>query len=187
LVRLIVRSPTLVLAMKSVSLKIAAVIAILTGGAVAFWIVRSYLERRIVRQALADLTAIRVDDQRHDRGRLAVNNPTEWELFDSRNAQSIEIEYFVLSGEYREFLCKDEVSKRLKVVEPDEDRWHAYAPALVSQGGATWGYTREEALANIADVVQMVVESLVEHGDPIPEEPQDQLQVFSEPRVAVTV
>jgi predicted RNase H-like HicB family nuclease len=73
------------------------------------------------------------------------------------------------------------------VVEPDEDRWHAYAPALVAQGGATWGYTKEEALTNINEVVQMVVESLVEHGDPIPEEPQDQVQVFNEPRVAVTV
>jgi predicted RNase H-like HicB family nuclease len=73
------------------------------------------------------------------------------------------------------------------VVEPDEDRWHAYAPALVGQGGATWGYTREEALKNITEVVQMVVESLAEHGDMIPEEPEDQVQVFSEPRVAVTV
>ena len=73
------------------------------------------------------------------------------------------------------------------VVEPDEDRWHAYAPALVSQGGSTWGYTREEALANIGEVVQMVVESLVEHGEPIPEEPEDEVQVFSEPRVAVTI
>src|SRR5215813_3257959 len=73
------------------------------------------------------------------------------------------------------------------VVEPDEDRWHAYVPALVSQGGATWGYTREEALANIGEVVQMVVESLVEHGDPIPEEPEDEVQVFSEPRIAVTI
>lgn len=73
------------------------------------------------------------------------------------------------------------------VVEPDEDRWHAYAPALVSQGGATWGLTRDEALANIAEVVRMVVESLVEHGDAIPEEPRDQVRVFREPSVAVTI
>lgn len=73
------------------------------------------------------------------------------------------------------------------VVEPDEDRWYACAPALVSQGGATWGYTREEALANIAECLQMVVESLVEHGDPVPDEPHDQVQVSGEPRVAVTV
>ena len=25
------------------------------------------------------------------------------------------------------------------VVEPDGERWHAYCPALVGQGGATWG------------------------------------------------
>ena len=73
------------------------------------------------------------------------------------------------------------------VVEPDEDRWHAYCPALVRQGGATWGYTKAEALKNIDEVVKMVVESLIEHGDPVPEEPSDQVYVFSEPRVAVTV
>ncbi len=32
------------------------------------------------------------------------------------------------------------------IVEPDEDRWRAYAPALEVQGASTWGYTREEAL-----------------------------------------
>jgi hypothetical protein len=26
------------------------------------------------------------------------------------------------------------------VVEPDEDRWRAYAPALEAQGASTWGY-----------------------------------------------
>jgi predicted RNase H-like HicB family nuclease len=55
------------------------------------------------------------------------------------------------------------------VVEPDEDAWHAYCPALVRHGGATWGRTREEALANIAEVVHLVVASLREHGEPVPE------------------
>jgi predicted RNase H-like HicB family nuclease len=53
------------------------------------------------------------------------------------------------------------------VVEPDEDRWHAYCPALIGQGAATWGNTEKEALKNIREVVQMVVESLTEHGQPI--------------------
>jgi len=48
-------------------------------------------------------------------------------------------------------------------------RWNR--GALVSQGGATWGYTKEEALANIGEAVRLVVESLKEHGDPIPTEP----------------
>lgn len=73
------------------------------------------------------------------------------------------------------------------VVEPDEDRWHAYCPALIEKGGATWGYTREEALKNIEEVVKMVVESLLEHGEPIPEQPSDHVEVSVEPKVAVTV
>src|ERR1019366_3937960 len=51
------------------------------------------------------------------------------------------------------------------VVEPDGERWHAFCPALVGQGGATWGNTQQEALKNIQEVVQMVVESLMEHGE----------------------
>ena len=71
------------------------------------------------------------------------------------------------------------------VVEPDEDRWHAYCPALVDRGAATWGATPEEALANIEDVVKMVVASIMEHGEAI--EPADTVEVSREPRVAVTV
>ena len=73
------------------------------------------------------------------------------------------------------------------VVEPDEDAWHAYCPALVRHGGATWGPTREEALTQIEEVVRMVVESLREHGEPIPEGPADLVQVSVGPVVAVTV
>jgi predicted RNase H-like HicB family nuclease len=73
------------------------------------------------------------------------------------------------------------------VVEPDEDRWYAECPPLVRQGAATWGYTREEALHNIEEVVRMVVESLIEHGEPVPEGPSDEVQVTVAPRVAVTV
>ncbi len=73
------------------------------------------------------------------------------------------------------------------IVEPDEDRWHAYCPALLRQGAATWGYTQEEALKSIEEVVKMVVESMIEHGDPIPEGPKEEVEVFPESRVAVTV
>ncbi|MGH9659667.1 MAG: type II toxin-antitoxin system HicB family antitoxin [Bryobacteraceae bacterium] len=73
------------------------------------------------------------------------------------------------------------------VVEPDEDRWHAYCPALVQQGAATWGNTQEEALKNIEEVVKLVVESLIEHGETVPEHPPDQVRVSSAPEVAVTV
>ena len=73
------------------------------------------------------------------------------------------------------------------VVESDEDRWVAYSPVLKDRGGATWGYTREEALENIQQVVQMTVESMVEHGEPLPEDSSADVQVFVEPQVAVNI
>jgi predicted RNase H-like HicB family nuclease len=73
------------------------------------------------------------------------------------------------------------------VVEPDGERWHAYCPALVGQGGATWGYTQQEALKNIHEVIQLVVESMMEQGEALPAEPADQVQVSGEPQAAVVV
>ena len=54
------------------------------------------------------------------------------------------------------------------VLEPDDGRWRAFVPELESKGAATWGHTREEALRNIQEVIQMVVESLLEDGEPLP-------------------
>lgn len=73
------------------------------------------------------------------------------------------------------------------VVEPDEDRWFAYCPALEEKGGATWGDTRQEALKNIKEVIEMTTESMIEHGEPIPEQPKKEVKVSSETLVAVTV
>lgn len=53
------------------------------------------------------------------------------------------------------------------VVEPDEERWSAWCPALVAQGASTWGDTREEALRNLEEVVRLVIESLQAHGEVI--------------------
>ena len=79
------------------------------------------------------------------------------------------------------------------VIEPDEDfdgnpsGWHAYCPVLEKQGASTWGATEKEALKNVNSVIQMVVESMIEHNEAIPDEPGDDVQVSVEPRVAVTV
>ncbi len=69
------------------------------------------------------------------------------------------------------------------VVEPDEDRWRAYSPALEAQGASTWGHTREEALKNIREVLEMIAAELAEEGKPIPSD----IPVSEEPLVAVTV
>ena len=73
------------------------------------------------------------------------------------------------------------------VVEPDEDRWAAYCPALSKYASATWGYTEEEALKNICEVVAMVIQEMAEDKIPIPEGPAEEVIVSAEPRVAVTI
>jgi predicted RNase H-like HicB family nuclease len=79
------------------------------------------------------------------------------------------------------------------VVEPDEDfdgktsGFHAYCPALEQQGASTWGATEAEALKNIDGLIRMVVQSMLEHGERLPEEPSDQVEVTIDPRVAVIV
>jgi len=69
------------------------------------------------------------------------------------------------------------------VVEPDEDKWHARVPELESRGVATWGNTQEEALKNIQEVARVVIEDMLEDGEPIPEG----VRVYDEPLVAVTL
>lgn len=74
------------------------------------------------------------------------------------------------------------------VVEPDEDRWVSYCPALEQYGAATWGYTEAEALKHIREVVEMVLTELVADNLPIPEGPAEEVAIFStEHRVAVPV
>jgi predicted RNase H-like HicB family nuclease len=69
------------------------------------------------------------------------------------------------------------------VLEPDEDAWRAYIPELETKGAATWGNTREEALRNIQEVAQMVIESLIEDGEPLP----PRVTEVDQPVVAVMV
>ena len=56
------------------------------------------------------------------------------------------------------------------VIEPDEDEWVAYCPALVSRGAATGGITWEEAYINIHQVLRMTLESMIDHNEQIPRE-----------------
>lgn len=69
------------------------------------------------------------------------------------------------------------------VVEKDEDVWRAYMPELEARGAATWGHTKDEALRNIEEVLQIVVEDLLKEGEPLPQG----VSVADEPMVAVNV
>ena len=73
------------------------------------------------------------------------------------------------------------------VVEPDAGRFHAYCPVLRRYGAVTQGATEEEALRNINEVVQMIVDELREEGKELPPASPDDVEVFEGTRVAVTV
>ena len=72
--------------------------------------------------------------------------------------------------------------------EPDEKSVRrAYIPALEHKGAASWGYTEKEALENLKNAVDLLVEYLLEVGEAIPSEPSSQIQVSDVPLIAVTV
>ena len=73
------------------------------------------------------------------------------------------------------------------VVEPDDGGFHAYCPALRQYGAVTQGVTAEDALKNINEVVQMIVDELLEEGKDLPPAHGDDVEVFEGTRVAVTV
>ena len=49
------------------------------------------------------------------------------------------------------------------VIEPDEDQFHAYVPAL--PGCHSFGATLDEARVNIAEAIQLHVECMQEDGE----------------------
>ena len=84
--------------------------------------------------------------------------------------------------------------------EPDEKAvWRAYIPALEHKGAASWGYTQKEALKNLQDAVDLLVEYLLEQGEKIDFESllaeqeksqfesYSQIQVSDVPLIAITV
>ncbi|MHB9026732.1 MAG: type II toxin-antitoxin system HicB family antitoxin [Armatimonadota bacterium] len=50
----------------------------------------------------------------------------------------------------------------------EEGGYHAFAPAL--KGCHSQGETLEDAIANITEAIQLYIESLKEHGEPVPAE-----------------
>lgn len=65
------------------------------------------------------------------------------------------------------------------IVEPDEGRFHAYAPAL--KGLHADGDSEEDALRNLTDALPAYVESLSKHGDALPIGPECTVHMQAEP------
>lgn len=69
------------------------------------------------------------------------------------------------------------------VLEQADEAWHVCVPELEHKGAATWGATKEIALRNIQEVMQMIVEEMLEDGERLPES----VQVSNRTAVAVNV
>jgi len=54
------------------------------------------------------------------------------------------------------------------VIEPDEDAFHAYVPAL--PGCHTFGATVEQAEVNIRETIALHIENMRENNEPVPVE-----------------
>ena len=70
--------------------------------------------------------------------------------------------------------------------EDGTEAYRAYVPLLEEKGTSTWGRTKREAIQNLQEVIQMVVESMMEYGEKLPEEPTDLVTTRSTPVVTVT-
>jgi len=65
------------------------------------------------------------------------------------------------------FRGRREITFKIEIcVEDDQDRFHAYCPAL--KGVHIDGNTKEEAIENAKKAVVLYIKSLIKHGDPIP-------------------
>ena len=72
-------------------------------------------------------------------------------------------------------------------MQPDEAGWLVTCPALDDYAAYSWGHTEEEALANIKEVIEMILEELLEDNLPIPQESEPNASADLEQRVAVSV
>jgi len=68
--------------------------------------------------------------------------------------------------------------------EDGTESYRAYVP-LLEEKGATWGRTKEEAFQNLQEVIQMVVESMMEHGEELLEAPTELVTTQNTPVVTV--
>ena len=52
------------------------------------------------------------------------------------------------------------------IIEPDKGGYHGYVPAL--RGCHSWGKTVAQTQKHLQEAIELFIESLAAHGDPIP-------------------
>ena len=65
----------------------------------------------------------------------------------------------------------------VEVEQDDDGRWGAEVPVL--PGCAAWGYTKKEALEALKETAQAILEVMIEHNDPLPQEAEQEVEILS--------
>ena len=71
---------------------------------------------------------------------------------------------------------------KVDLIEEADGRWSATIPTL--PGCSSWGYSKQEALANIKDAAEVYIEDMIDAGEHVPAM-SDKIQIIDEPAVAV--
>lgn len=73
-------------------------------------------------------------------------------------------------------LSRPSVTKRTVLLYPDEDGYIiAEVPSL--PGCISQGETRQDALSNIQEAIELYIKTLIEDGEPVPEDHYESVQV----------
>ena len=73
---------------------------------------------------------------------------------------------------------------KVDLKEEDDGRWSA--SVLAFPGCSSWGYSQQEALANIKDATEVYIEDMIESGEGFPVSSEN-IEVIDEPAVAVSI
>ena len=76
--------------------------------------------------------------------------------------------------------------KFLAQMEPDEEGWFVRCPAMERYGGFAGGDTKEEAWNLIQEILRANIETMLELGMPVPEEPENPVSL-DENQALITV
>ena len=73
---------------------------------------------------------------------------------------------------------------KVDLKEEEDGRWSATISSL--PGCSSWGYTQQEALANIKDAADIYIEDMIDAGEGFPTQ-SDKIDVIDVPAVAISV
>ena len=73
---------------------------------------------------------------------------------------------------------------KVNLTKEEDGRWSAIIPTL--PGCSSWGYSDQEALANMKDAAEIYIEDMIEAGEVFPTD-SDNMEIIDQPAVAVSI